>query len=176
MGVEKGYRCTHIDAFTMQEDGMIGEIKQTLKGREQLQYVDPYAVNRAASFAVMGGVNTVPADSVTKDCGSGNMALGDIESGDFIKVQGVDFSTGSAASVTMTVRNKQGEQAAGAVKICLDSPEGTVLGYLSMDDIAEGENFIERSAALSEQAEGIHDLYFVFAGENYQIETWQFTE
>lgn len=176
MGVEKGYRCTHIDAFTMQEDGTIGEIKQTLKGREQLQYVDPYAVNRAASCAVMGGVNTVPADDVTKDCGSGNMALSDIESGDFIKVQGVDFGTGSAASVIMTVRNKKDEQATGAVKICLDSPEGTVLGYLSMDNIAQGEDFTERSAALSEMAEGVHDLYFVFAGENYQIETWQFVK
>lgn len=176
MGVEKGYRCTHIDAFTMQEDGTIGEIKQTLKGREQLRYVDPYAVNRAASFAVMGGVNTVPADAVTKDCGSGNMALGDIESGDFIKVQGVDFGTGAAASVTMTVRNKKDEQAKGAVKICLDSPEGTVLGYLSMDDIAQGEDFTERSAVLSEKAEGVHDLYFVFAGEHYQIETWQFVK
>lgn len=176
MGVEKGYRCTHIDAFTMQEDGTIGEIKQTLKGRKQLRYVDPYAVNRAASFAVMGGVSTVPADAVTKDCGSGNMALGDIESGDFIKVQGVDFGTGSAASVTMTVRNKKDEQAKGAVKICLDSPEGTVLGYLSMDDIAEGEDFTERSVSLSKKAEGVHDLYFVFAGEHYQIETWQFVK
>lgn len=176
MGVEKGYRCTHIDAFTMQEDGTIGEIKQSLKGREQLQYVDPYAVNRAACFAVTGGVNTVPADSVTDECGSGNMALGDIGSGAFIKIQGVDFGTGSAASVTMTVRNKKGEQAAGAVKICLDSPEGTVLGTLSMDDIAEGEDFAERNAALIEKAEGVHDLYFIFAGENYQIATWQFVK
>ena len=124
----------------------------------------------------MGGISTVPADEVTKDCGSGNMALGDIENGAFIKVQGVDFGTGSAASVTMAVRNKKDEQAKGAVKICLDSPEGTVLGYLSMDDIAEGEDFTERSVALSEKVEGVHDLYFVFAGEHYQIETWQFVK
>lgn len=176
MGVEKGYRCTHIDAFTMQEDGTIGEIEQTLKGRKQVQYVDPYGVNRAASFAVMGGVNTVPADSVTGDCGSGNMALGDMQSGDFIKVQGVDFGKGSPVSVSVTVRNKKGEMAAGAVKLCLDGPEGTVLGYLSMDDIPEREGFIERSAALSGKAEGVHDLYFVFAGDHYEMETWQFTK
>ncbi len=176
MGVEKGYRCTHIDAFTMQEDGTIGEIKQTLKGRKQLQYVDPYAVNRAASFAVMGGVNTVPADDVTKDCGSGNMALGDIQSGDFIKVQGVDFGTGAPASVTLTVRKETDGQAAGAVKLCLDSLEGTVLGYLLLDDIPEGDSFSAVSAELTEKAGGVHDLYFVFAGENYQIETWQFVK
>ena len=32
MGIEKGYRCTHIDSFTMQKDGSIGLIDQTLQG------------------------------------------------------------------------------------------------------------------------------------------------
>ena len=196
MGVLKGYRCTHIDAFTMQEDGTIGLIEQTLKGREQLQYVDAYAINRAASFAVMGGVNTVPADSVSKSCGSGNMALGDIQSGDFIKVQGVDFGSESPSLVRMTVRNKKGEQAFGAVQIRVDGPEGSVLGYLPIKDIAEGTSdgepegtptgaptgspiggeFMECTAQLSGKAEGVHDLYFIFAGEKYEIETWQFVK
>lgn len=34
MGVEKGYRCTHVDGFTMGEDGTIGKIRMTMKGRE----------------------------------------------------------------------------------------------------------------------------------------------
>ena len=176
MGVQKGYRCTHIDAFTMQEDGTIGVIEQTLKGREQLQYVDAYASNRAASFAVTGGVNTVPANDESKRCGSGNMALGDIQSGDFIKVQGVDFGSGTPTSIRLTVRNKNGEQAAGAVQVRIDGLEGTVLGYLSMDDIAEGSDFAECVAQLSDQAEGVHDLYFIFAGEKYEVETWQFVK
>lgn len=186
MGITKGYRCTHIDAFTMQEDGTIGVIDQTLTGREQLQYVDAYQRNRAASFAVMGGISTVPADEVSKSCGSGNMALGDIQSGDFIKVQGVDFGTEPPASMSITVRNKKGEQARGAVRICVDGPEGEVLGYLPVEemlakaageaqtDASNGGEFVECSARLSGKAEGIHDLYFVFAGENYEIETWQF--
>lgn len=59
MGVQKGYRCTHIDAFEMQEDGTIGEIKQTLYGRRQIRYVDAYQQNPAANFAVMAGVVTM---------------------------------------------------------------------------------------------------------------------
>lgn len=176
MGVYKSYRCTHIDSFTMQEDGTIGVIEQTLDGRKQLQYVDAYSINRAASFAVMGGIGTVPADAVCKDCGSGNMALGDIRSGDFIKVQGVDFGNGTPTSLRMTVRNKKGEQASGAVQVRIDGLEGSVLGYLSMDDIGEGSEFTERIAQLSDKAQGVHDLYFIFAGEKYEIETWQFVE
>lgn len=176
MGVQKGYRCTHIDTFTMQEDGTIGVIGQTLKGREQLRYVDAYAVNRAASFAVMGGINTVSADEVSENCGSGNMALGDIQNGGFIKVQGVDFGSGTPTSIRMTVRNKKEETAFGAVQVRVDGLEGTVLGYLSMDDIPEGSGFTECIAQLSDQAEGVHDLYFIFAGEKYEIETWQFVK
>lgn len=176
MGVQKGYRCTHIDTFTMQEDGTIGVIEQTLKGREQLQYVDAYGSNRAASFAVMGGINTVPADDVSKSCGSGNMALGDIQNGGFIKVQGVDFGSEAPTSIRLTVRNKNGERASGAVQVRIDGLEGNVLGYLSMDEIADGSGFTECSAQLTEQAEGVHDLYFVFAGEKYEIETWQFVK
>ncbi len=176
MGVEKGYRCTHIDSFTMQEDGTIGVIKQTLNGREQLQYVDAYGINRAASFAVMGGINTFAADSVSKECGSGNMAAGDIRSGDFIKVQGVDFGSTSPSSVCMTVRNKQGNQASGVVQIRIDGLDGNVLGYFPIENISEGTEFSEYSAQLSDSAEGVHDLYFIFSGENYEIETWKFVK
>lgn len=174
MGVLKGYRCTHIDEFTMQEDGTIGVIKQTLTGREQLQCVDAYALNRAASFAVMGGVGTVAADDTSKDCGSGNMALGNMENGSFVKVQGVDFGSGAPASICMGIRNKAGYQAAGAVQIRIDGLEGDVLGYVSMEDIPKGKEFTERTALLTGSVEGVHDLFFIFTGENYETDTWQF--
>lgn len=176
MGVTKGYRCTHIDAFNIQEDGTIGVIEQTLSGREQLQYVDAYSANRAASFAVMGGVSTVASDEISKECGSGNMALGDIENGGFVKVQGVDFGSSAPTSICMSIRNKNGEQAAGAVQIRIDSTDGDVLGYISMDDITEGKDFTERTAVLTGKAEGVHDVYFIFAGEKYEIETWRFMQ
>lgn len=91
MGVEKGYRCTHVDSFIMGEDGTIGKIKMTMKGREQLSYVDPYEEVPAATIAVQGGLDTVAADAVTAESGAGNMAVAGIDSGDFLKVQGVDF-------------------------------------------------------------------------------------
>lgn len=147
--------------------------------------------NPGSTFG-LGGVNTVPADSVSQSCGSGNMALGDIQSGDFIKVQGVDFGSESPVSVRMTVRNKKGEQAFGAVQIRVDGPEGSILGYLPIKEIPEGApegepieapigspiggEFTECTVQLSSKAEGVHDLYFIFAGEKYEIETWQFVK
>lgn len=74
----------------------------------------------------------------------------------------------------MGIRNKAGYQAAGAVQIRIDGIEGDVIGYVSMEDIPKGKEFTERTAQLTGSVEGVHDLYFIFAGENYEIETWQF--
>lgn len=174
MGVEKGYRCTHIDEFVMQEDGSIGIIKQTLKGREQLIDVDAYERNRAVTFAVMGGVNTVPADSTSSYYGSGNMALSEIQSGDFVKIAGVDFGSTSPVSLCMTLRNQEEMDASGAVEIRIDSLEGEILGYLPVSDLQEGREFTESVAELSKEVTGVHDLFFIFGGAGYEIEEWQF--
>ena len=176
MGIEKGYRSTHIDKFTMEEDGTIGIIQQTLTGREQLKYVDAYAENRAVNFAVMGGVDTVAADSVASECGSGDMALGDIQSGDFIKIAGVDFGNTIPSSFSATVRNATDIQAEGIIRISIDSLDGEVLGYLPISDVPAGDNFTELTAQLTGKADGVHDLFFVFSGEGYEIENWKFVK
>lgn len=176
MGIEKGYRSTHIDKFTMEEDGTIGIIKQTLAGREQLKYVDAYTENRAVNFAVMGGIDTVAADSVASECGSGDMALGDIQNGDFIKVVGVDFGSTIPSSFSATVRNAADTHAEGVIRISIDSLDGEVLGYLPVSDLPAGEDFTEITMQLTGKADGVHDLFFVFSGEGYEIEKWQFTK
>ena len=174
MGIEKGYRSTHIDQFTMEEYGTIGIINQTLTGRKQLKQVDAYAENSAVCFAVMGGIDTVAADSVTNDCGSGNMALADIQSGDFVKVTGVDFGSTTPSSFSATIRNAADTQAEGVIRISIDSLDGEVLGYLPVSNLPMGEDFTELTVQLTGKAEGVHDLFFVFSGEGYEIECWKF--
>ena len=170
MGVELGYRCTHVDEFSMGEDGTIGIIKQTMDGRRQLGFVDPYVRNRAANMAVMGGIECVPADDTARACGSGNMALGKIDPGDFILVKGVDFGSQAPTEWIASVRNPEGNR--GAVKICADGPDGEVLGYLSITDASEA--FTDLSVPLEQSVTGVHDLCLVFAGEGYEIDSWQF--
>ena len=170
MGVELGYRCTHVDEFTMGEDGTIGKIPQTLQGRRQLSYVDPYTQNRAANFAVMGGIACVASDDGAKQYGSGNMALGEIDTGDFVVVKGVDFGEEAPVKWSASVRNPKGEE--GVIRICADGPDGTVLGYLPVTDPAE--EFTEYTVFLERAVTGVHDLCLVFSGEGYELESWQF--
>lgn len=171
MGVEHGYRCTHVDSFTMQEDGSIGKIPQTLSGREQLSYVDPYEINRAANLAVTGGVECVPADEESRRCGSGSMALSGIDTGDFVLVKGVDFGEDAPSVWKAWVKNPEGNT--GVVQIRADKPFGDILGYLPIDGAAS--DFQEYSAALTGSITGVHDLYLIFYGDGYEMDSWQFT-
>lgn len=173
MGVEKGYRCTHIDAFEMQEDGMIGEIKQTLRGRKQIRYVDAYQQNAAVSFAVMAGVGTVENKSGGHD-GSGGMVLTGIDSGDFIKVAGVDFAEKSPELFAAMLRSVENKTADGAVQVRIDSLEGELLANLSVKDLTEEQNFVECETPLLTSVQGIHDLYLIFVGGGYEVNSWQF--
>lgn len=170
MGVEKGYRCTHIDGFTMQEDGTIGIIAQTLKGREQIKYVNPYEENRAVNMAVMGGVECVPTDMASRYYGSGNMALGGIDTGDFVKVQGVDFGEQGALQIVLKV--KIAAEGEGLIEIRLDGLEGETVGSVSLES-ATGDEFVEYGAGVT-VPDGVHDLFFLFSGSGYEVETWQF--
>lgn len=187
MGVEKGYRCTHIDQFAMGEDGNIGTIRQTLKGRQQLCYVNPFEENRAVNMAVMGGVECVPSDGTSKYYGCGAMALGGIDTGDFIKVQGVDFGEKGVREIHVTA--KPGSEGEGVICLRLDGPEGEIIGYLPVDasggESPEGADTegsapangeFRKYTAQVEQVSGVHDLYFIFYGSGYEIETWQFQQ
>ena len=171
MGVEKGYRCTHVDEFVMQEDGTIGKIKQTLQGREQLCYVDAYAPNPASCVALMSGVLGVPADAVAEEYGCGNMALGEIHTGDYVKVQGVDFGEKTPGKWIVQVANHS--QGTKVIQLRADKLYGEVLGYLLVDKITEG-SYEEISLALETELTDVHDLFMIFYGEDYEVKAWSF--
>lgn len=170
MSVEHGYRSTHVDSFTMQEDGTIGKISQSRKGREQLVFVNPYEGNRAVNMAVMGGIDCVPADADSEKYGVGNMALGGIDTGDFVLVKGVDFGDTTPSKWSATIKNPEG--GTGVIQLRIDGPAGEVLGYLPVNEAAS--EFTEYTAELTQQVTGVHDLCLIFYGEGYEIELWQF--
>lgn len=171
MGLEYNYRSTHVDAFTMQEDGTIGKIKQTKSGRKQLQPVDAYAENSAACFAVQGGISTHAADTMASETGAGTMAVGVMKDGCFIKVTGVDFGETSPAKLTAMIKSAGGDM--GAVQIRLDKPIGDAIGTLAIDH-ATGTEYEAFTAELTAEVTGVHDVYFVFCGKNYLMKSWKF--
>ena len=171
MGIDKGYRVTHVDEFAMQEDGTIGMIKQTTKGREQLCYVDPYVENSAAMIAVQGGVNTIAADVNATFYGAGAMALANMDEGAFVKVRGVDFGETSPTGFTAMLKVAGGGE--GAVQIRVDSLDGDIVGYLNVDRLT-GVEYEAFTAALDTDVTGVHDLYFIFCGDGYRVMSWKF--
>lgn len=171
MGIEKGYRCTHIDSFTMQKDGSIGLIDQTLQGREQLSYVDAYQRHSATEVAVMSGMSTVAGDAVTDFYGSGTTALGKIQTGSFVKVQGVDFGEGAPSKWIAEIKNASGE--VGVIQLRADGLNGDILGYLTID-ANTGTNYAEFETNLNTGITGVHDVYMIFYGEEYEVLSWQF--
>ena len=75
MGILKGYRSTSIDEFEMEKDGTIGDIRMTRNERTQVMSLNPYEKINAATFAVMGGVDTAPADETSRKYGCGNLEI-----------------------------------------------------------------------------------------------------
>ncbi len=171
MGVEKGYRCTHIDSFEMREDGTIGEIAQTLCGRKQIVWVNPYKENQAVSVAVMAGTDSVGADQASRERGYGQMALGQIRTGTFVEIQGVDFGEIPPKWFEACVSNPKGSR--GMVYIRVDSPEGNQLGVLPIEEEVQ-EEFAWQGAALERETSGVRNLFLVFEGEGYRLKGWRF--
>lgn len=168
MGVEHGYRSTNIDEFTMGEDGTIGIIRQTMSGREQLKNVDPYRENSAAAMAMNAGLDTEPFSEGE----SGDMLLTGIDSGDYMKVQGVDFQEKSPEALEVVIKAEPGtEVSACAIRVCADMPRGDVIAWLTLE---EGEGFQVYRARLDKEITGVHDLYFVFCGSGYVMKSWRF--
>ncbi len=172
MGMEKGYRCTHIDAFEMGEDGTIGKIAQTLVGREQLKYVDAYAVNPAVLIAVQGGLDTTPI----ADAQGAEMVLTGIDRGDFLKVQGVDF--GEKAPIKWNAYIKKAETCGEdcVIQLRTGKVNGQIIGYLTMEEATEqGEDgYNKYTAVLTEEVTGVNDFYMIFSGSDYQLKSWYF--
>ena len=169
IGVLHGYRSTSIEEFTMGEDGTIGNIKMTKNARQQVGTLNPYEKINGATFAVMAGVDTAPADEVSEKYGCGNLLLTAINDGDFIKLQGVDFGDKGAKKLTATVRTNGKD---GVIRITTKYPNGEVAGYMPIKADAAKETTV--TAEFDAPITGLQDVFFTFSGEGYEIVDWMF--
>lgn len=171
LGIEHGYRITNINEFTMQEDGTIGKISQSLSGREQLVWVNPYEENNATKVALMSGLSTVPADEQAINTGCGTYALTGVQPGAFVKIQGVDFGTTAPKKFIARIKNNNAEM--GAIALRTGQVFGEAFGYLAVEETT-GEEFVEFTAELDTDMTGVQDLFMVFSGEGFEVLSWRF--
>jgi len=161
----EGYRSTHIDEVNIQMDGTIDEINGTRKGAAQSGWFNPFELTSAATIGNQAGISTVVVS------GEQRMKVTDIDSGDWIALYGVDFGSGArtfSCRVTPTESGAAGG-AVGIIQIKLDGLDGKPIGYVNVEP---GKS--EITVKLLQTVTGIHDLVFVFYGQGWEFEEWQF--
>ncbi|MBP3617021.1 MAG: family 43 glycosylhydrolase [Lachnospiraceae bacterium] len=176
MGVSGlNYRSPHITKLELNEDGLFETVQKTDRASlEQQKYFDPYAKVEAETMATMGGLSTTQEGMISKTYGSGNMVLTDIQSGDWLALYDVDFGENGTMAFMAAIKAEEGQS--GAIQIRLDGADGVdgeVVGYLTFETDTDGE-YKEIKTYLDKKVKGVHDLFFVFLGEGYTVDYWQF--
>lgn len=159
LGYTKGYRSTHINELTYNENGDIEPVKADYQGVDAIASLDPFVKTEAETFAWRSGVSVKQADDKRVVC--------DINNGDWLAVGNVKFDKGTE-KVIINAQSVEG----GTIEIRLGSPEGQLAGTVDINgDSAEYQGGISIEP-------GTYDVYFVFKGtpnkELITFDSWVF--
>ncbi|MBO4696364.1 MAG: family 43 glycosylhydrolase [Lachnospiraceae bacterium] len=161
-----GYRCTHIDELTVNEDGSIPMGKGTKTGVAQVKNLDPYTEVNGATMATMAGIGTKPYTTIAQKYGSGRMTVTDIDNGDWILVKGVDFGSEGAKMFYADITGYG--SVSGKIVVRLDDlNNGPDVAELKLLDGMTGTK-------VAEGVTGVRDVYFIFRGSNFSFNKWYF--
>jgi hypothetical protein len=165
--------------MTYNNDGSIQKLPWwSAKGVQQIGTLNPYVKNEAETMAFSEGLKTefatewernIPWDTGKKI--ADRLFVTAIHNGDYIKLQGVDFSIG-AISVEVSVASLYG----GKIEIHADKIDGPIIATIDVNTSGEGDIWKNVSAPVK-NIKGIHDLFFVFRGEKdlFNFDWWKFT-
>lgn len=171
-------RSVCVEKLTFNADGTIQKLPfwTPTSGATQLGTMNPYVRVEAETMAYSEGVNTDKLPIWERDnIWNRGKKLGDImfvtsiHNGDYVEVQGVNFSKG-CSSVDLRVASLYG----GKVEIRTDKKDGPVLGVVDVATSGEGDIWKTITAKVK-SIKGVHDLYFVFKGEKdlFNFDWWQ---
>nr|WP_246293889.1 carbohydrate-binding protein [Paenibacillus planticolens] len=173
-GQPHGYRNAHINKVSFDANGVIQNITGDYKGVPQIKNFDPYTRAEAETIGWNGGIST---ERITEPGGmvsSINLAVSNIDDGDWTAVSKVDF--GAAGAGTFTANVASGTDG-GNIELRLDSADGTLIGTLPVSNTG-GENSWRTKTTSVSGAAGIHDLYMVYRGAStgnlFKVDYWQF--
>ena len=152
-----GYRTTHVDVMPF-ANNKFGNAKGTLTGVTQLSNFDPYQLNYFNTMAWQGGVNVY---------GLGDASVA-YNRGDWTGVSSVDFGSG-ATSITISAGTVNG----ATIRISIDSPSGTVLGYATIPATGDNWKFTDVTAKIS-GATGVKNVFFT-ASADVVLNTYKFS-
>ncbi len=171
-------RSVCVAKITYNDDGSIQKLPWWAETvNSQIAALNPYNKNQAETMAFSEGVKTETATewerNIPWDTGkkiADRLYVTAIHNGDYIKVQGVDFSKG-AASVEVSVASLYG----GTIEIHSGKKDGPLLATININTAGEGDIWKTISAPVK-NIKGTCDLFFVFRGENdlFNFDWWKF--
>jgi arabinoxylan arabinofuranohydrolase len=163
-------RSICVATMTYNADGTIKKVSwwgvgTAIPSVSQVGHLNPYDRTQAETICWSSGVKT-------ETCSEGGINVCNIENGDYIKVKGVDFGSGSASFNARVASATSG----GNMEIHLDSLAGTLVGTCAVSGTGGWQKWETKSCAVS-GASGVHDLYFKFTGESgslFNFNWWKF--
>ena len=181
-----GYRNTHLDPITVNEDGSIADIAMTYEGLSSVKNLDAYQDGGipASTIAWDSGIQNaydltsgVRVVDMTTDNSEGQK-LSNINNGEWTSLANVDFGNNGASSLTVTAAGKAG----GILEIRLDDPDSEPVASISIP-AGDGSEYADYTTTL-EGVTGVHHVVFSFKSDGganaqdelYDITTYTFTE
>ena len=164
-------RSVCLDHLIHNEDGTIRTVSITRDGLPQLKYINPYKRNEAETMAKGWGINTE-----ARKGDSGNRIVSSANEGDYIKVQGVDFTKEGLSKLKALI--SCGAPEGGNIEIRLESENGLLIGTLNVVPTGDWDSWKTITTDVAIPNTGIFDLYFVFKGNKedfVHIDYWEFT-
>lgn len=159
-------RSVCVDKMTYNSDGTIAKMPFWSKsGADQIGTLNPYNKTEAETICSSSGIKT-------ENCSEGGMDVCSIENGDYIKVKGVNFSSGATTFNARVASANSG----GNIEISLDSTTGTIIGTCALNGTGGWQTWVTKSCSVN-AVSGTHDLYFVFKGGNgklFNFNWWKF--
>ena len=157
-------RSVCVQEFSYGTDGSIPLLSMDNQGPEALQTLNPFEQVEAETIAFASGLKTEPCDDT-----GGGMNVTQINDGDFIKVENVDFIDG----VTSFDARVAGASGGASIELHLDSESGTSLGSC---DVSGATSWTTVTCDVS-GGSGTHDLFLVFSGTGndlFKFNWWAF--
>lgn len=182
------YRNLHVDEIHVDEATDDISVTPSYEGASQIEDFDPYndfdnnskSINATTTSYSAGVKSTRDDDMVTavadkSELNNGSpMVLDCINTGDWTKIQGVNFGELGAKKFSATV-NAPSED--GAIEVFLDDPTDPENMVARVDLKNTDSQYETLSVDMpADKVNGKHDVFFVFRGDDFKVSAWKFYE
>lgn len=176
--VSNDYRCLHVDEITVDIETDAINIEPSYEGASQIENFDPYKdydgtakkINATTTSYSAGVKSSRDDEIVVKFPNESPMVLDEIHTGDWTKIQGVDFGKG-IKTVSAEIKSDTNE---GAIEVWIDDPANGGTKAASIP-VSKNDEYTKVTVDNVTDIAGVHDVYFVFRGTGYTVSSWEFT-